>query len=347
MDLTKYHQKCLTGITNLGNTCFLNSSMQVINHTYELNDFLDSTGFNKHLQTGSVDGKMMTEWNDLRKVMWSGNGVVTPRKFVHSVRLIAQAKNRDLFTSFAQNDLPEFLLFIIDCFHNSLSRGVTMRVSGNAKNESDIMAIKCYDTLKTVYAKEYSEIMDMFYGIYVSEILSVDGTISHTMKPEQFFMLDIPIVSNNNTQLNSLYDCINHYTLPEQMVGENAWFNEKTNKKEDVMKRLSFWNFPKILVIALKRFSADGLHKNASIIDFPINNLDLSTYVKGYQPQTHIYDLYGICNHLGGTTNGHYTSFVKTANGIWMHFDDDRMEIINNEPALITSNAYCLFYRKK
>ena len=347
MDRTKYHQKGLTGIANLGNTCFLNSSMQVINHTYELNDFLDSPGFNKHVHTGSADGTMMTEWNDLRKVMWSGNGVVTPRKFVHCVRQIAQAKNRDLFTGFAQNDLPEFLLFIIDCFHNSLSRGVTMRISGNAKNGRDIMAIKCYDTLKTVYAKEYSEIMDLFYGIYVSEILSADGTISHTMKPEQFFMLDIPIVSNNNTQLNSLYDCINHYTLPEQMVGENAWFNEKTNQKEDVMKRLSFWNFPKILVIALKRFSADGCHKNASIIDFPINNLDLSPYVKGYQPHTHTYDLYGICNHLGGTSGGHYTSFVKTADGVWMHFDDERMETINNETALITSNAYCLFYRKK
>jgi ubiquitin carboxyl-terminal hydrolase 8 len=347
MDLNKYYNKGLTGMANLGNTCFLNASMQVINHTYELNEFLDTPAFKKNVKVDTADGKMMTEWNDLRRVMWSGNGVVTPRKFVHSVRQIAHSKNRDLFTGFAQNDMPEFLLFIIDCLHNSLSRSVIMRISGNALNSRDVMATKCYDMLKTVYSKEYSEIMDMFYGIYVSEILTIDGKLSHTMKPEHFFMLDVPIVSNDGLLLTNLHDCINHYTLPEQMVGENAWFNEKTNKKEDVMKRLSFWNFPKILVIVLKRFSADGQHKNTSPIDFPIHNLDLSSYVRGYQPQSYIYDLYGICNHLGGTSGGHYTSFVKTAADVWIHFDDERTEVIENETALITPNAYCLFYRKK
>ena len=50
MDLSKYYNKGMTGIANMGNTCFLNSSMQVINHTYELNEFLDTPTFAKNLK---------------------------------------------------------------------------------------------------------------------------------------------------------------------------------------------------------------------------------------------------------------------------------------------------------
>jgi len=36
----KYSNRGLTGLANVGNTCYLNSCMQVLSHTYELNDFL-------------------------------------------------------------------------------------------------------------------------------------------------------------------------------------------------------------------------------------------------------------------------------------------------------------------
>ena len=41
MNLSKYKGKGLIGLENIGNTCFLNSCMQVLNNTYELNHFLD------------------------------------------------------------------------------------------------------------------------------------------------------------------------------------------------------------------------------------------------------------------------------------------------------------------
>mgnify|MGYP001409104006 CR=1 FL=1 len=42
--------------------------------------------------------------------------------------------------------------------------------------------------------------------------------------------------------------------------------------------------------------------------------LDLSKYVLGYGKGDNKYELYGICNHSGGTMGGHYTSYVKNAN---------------------------------
>jgi ubiquitin carboxyl-terminal hydrolase 8 len=264
MDLSKYKDKGKIGLENLGNTCFLNACMQVLNNTYELNGFLDSEKYKQNFKESLPDSNILTEWNDLRQVMWSGNGIVSPNKFVHNVHKIAAIKKRDIFTGWAQNDMPEFLLFFMDCMHNSISRSVNMKISGNPENKLDLMAIKCYDMLKSIYAKEYSEIMDMFYGIYVSEIISITTSEKHVIKPESFFILDLPILEPGRLATN-LYECMDIYVKPEILEGDNAWFNEKTGQKEDIKKQISFWNFPKILVITLK----PPVPVNIVILPFP------------------------------------------------------------------------------
>jgi len=344
MDFNKYYKKGYTGIDNLGNTCFLNSCLQVLNHTYELNEVLDKKRGNQ-LRSDLPDTNILKEWNDLRKVMWSGNGVVTPNKFVHNVHQIAKIKNKEIFTGWAQNDMPEFLLFMIDCIHNSLSRSITMKISGNTENKVDETAVQCYKMLQNVYSKEYSEIMELFFGIYMTELISKDEKITHVVKPESFFILDLPILDETRMATN-LYECFDLFSKTECLEGDNAWFNEKTSKKEDIIKRVSFWNFPKVLVISLKRFSPDGTRKLNNLINFPLENLDLSKYVRGYNASTYKYNLYGICNHMGGVMGGHYTAFVKHAENKWIHFNDTNVEIVTDPNSIVTPLAYCLFYRK-
>jgi ubiquitin C-terminal hydrolase len=291
------------------------------------------------------DAIITSEWKDLCYVMWSGNGVVSPNKFVFNVHRIAEIKKKDIFTGFAQNDMPEFLLFMMDCMHNSLSRPVNMRINGKTENDVDEMAIQCYDMLKDTYSREYSEIMEIFYGVYVSEIVSADGLIKHAMKPESYFMLDLPILDGDRLATN-LYECFDMFSKEEIMENENAWFNEKTGQKENIIKKISFWNFPKVLVIALKRFTPDGQYKINQSIDFP-ESLDLSRYVRGYNAASFEYDLYGVCNHMGGPTGGHYTSFVKNAENKWIHYNDRSVESVGVFGEIVTPLAYCLFYRQK
>lgn len=341
--MSKYDKKGYTGIDNLGNTCFLNSCLQVLNHTYELNEILNAK--QKIAKTDIPDASILHEWNDLRGVMWSGNGIVSPNKFVHNVHEIAKLKNKEIFTGWTQNDMPEFLLFMIDCMHNSYSRSINMKINGRKENQVDEMAVRCYDMLKSIYSKEYSEIMDLFYGIYISEIISKDGKKQLAVKPEHYFILDLPIFYGD-TLAKNIYDCFDMYSKSEIMEGENAWFNEKTGQKEDIKKQIVFWNFPKILVISLKRFSPDGTQKLNAMIDFPFD-LDLSTYVKGYNASSFQYELYGICNHMGGVMGGHYTAFAKHADNTWIHFNDNSVEVVDDATKIITPLAYCLFYRKK
>ena len=342
MDLTKYHDRGFTGLVNLGNTCFLNSCVQVLNHTYELHEFLNSPNYKKHMNMQLPDSTIIVEWNDLRNVMWANNAIVSPNKFVLNVQQVAAKKGRELFTGWAQNDMPEFLLFLIECMHNSIARSMVMKIRGISQNNTDQLAMKCYGMLKEVYEKEYSEIMDLFYGIYVSQIVSMDGRITHTVKPESFFILDLPIPQKPDKI--SIYDCLDYFTTSETMTGDNAWYNEKTKSKEDIQKTMTFWNFPKILVITLKRFSPDGRHKMMNLIDFPLENLDLSTYVQGYNPRQYVYDLFGVCNHIGGVMGGHYTAFAKNSKNEWIHYNDSKVTPTNT---IITPMAYCLFYRKK
>jgi ubiquitin C-terminal hydrolase len=343
MNINNYKDKGLSGLANLGNTCFINSCMQILSHTYELNYFLEQETYKKKLNN-KYDSVLLVEWDNLRKLLWNNNCVVSPLKFIETIQKIAKLKDMLLFTGYSQNDLPEFLLFIIDCFHNSLSREINVTICGKPENETDKIAIKCFEMIKNMYSKDYSEIWNLFYAVHISEITSLETGDRIQITPEPYFMIDLPIPSNNKSP--TLIDCFNLYVEGEILEGDNAWFNEEKKVKENIKKKIIFWSFPNILVIDFKRFNSKN-KKNQILIRFPIENLDLSSYIVGYKKNTYQYDLYGICNHSGSVLGGHYTSYVKNANNKWYHFNDTSITEISNTENIITEKAYCLFYRKK
>jgi len=44
---------------------------------------------------------------------------------------------------------------------------------------------------------------------------------------------------------------------------------------------------------------------------------------------------------------GHYTAYVKNANGKWYHFNDTSVAEVGLTESIISPKAYVLFYRKK
>jgi len=335
--------KGLNGLANLGNTCFLNSCLQILSHTYELNRFLDLKTYKNRLNK-KPDSALLLEWDNLRQILWTENNVVNPIRFVKILHKVAEIKGYDDFTGWNQNDVSELLIFLIDCFHNALSREVDMVITGKPQNEKDIMALKCYETTKQMYSKDYSEIWNLFYGFQISHIISLNSGETLSSKPEPYFILNLPIPDNNKSP--TLLDCFDLYVRGEILEGDNAYLNEKTGNKEAVRKYISFWSLPNILVIDIKRFATNN-RKLQQLVTFPLENLDLSSYVTGYNNNLYIYDLYGVCNHSGGLMGGHYTSFVKNSNGKWYHFNDTSVSEVGINEQIITPKAYCFFYRKK
>ena len=340
MDTTKFQNYGLSGLSNLGNTCFINSCIQILSHTYELDHFLDNESYKTKLKN-KYDSALLVEWDNLRKLLWKENCIISPGKFLKTIQKVAELKGIEIFTGYSQNDVSEFLLFLIDCFHNSLSRGVKMTISGNPENEKDELAIKCFEMVKTTYSKDYSEIWNLFYAVHVSEISRIDNGKVLSTRPEPFFMIDLPIPHDNKQP--TLIDCFNHYVDGE--IIEN-YKDENTNEFVNIRKRILFWSFPNILAIDLKRFN-NRAQKNQSYVNFPIDDLDLSQYVIGYKKEIYKYELYGVCNHSGSTMGGHYTSYVKNANGKWYHFNDTSVSEVGLVNTIISPKAYVLFYRKK
>jgi|TARA_B110000259_G_scaffold70026_1_gene82559 ubiquitin carboxyl-terminal hydrolase 8 len=339
-DFDEYKDKGLTGLANVGNTCYLNSCMQVLSHTYELNDFLNEKSYKNKINR-KPESVLLVEWDKLREMMWSTNCTIAPHGFVQSVQQVAILKNRDIFSGYNQNDIQEFLIFIIDCFHGALSREVDMQITGDVKNNTDKMAKLCYEMMDNMYTKEYSEMLDIFYGIHISRISSLDGEILSD-RPEPFSILSLPMPDKNTL---SLFDCMDEYCKQEDLFGEDAWMNDKTNEKEDVRRGIIFWSLPEVLIVDLKRWNERG-DKNNKMVDVPHSSVDLTKYVHGYNKESYVYDLFGVCNHSGVSAGGHYHAIIRNANGKWYSFNDTQVNEVP-ETEIISSSTYCFFYRKK
>jgi ubiquitin C-terminal hydrolase len=192
----QYADKGLIGLANLGNTCFLHTVVQCLSHTYELNDFLNKKEYRKKLNP-VPETILLIEWDKLRELIWSGendnSNFIVPRSFTSNVRDVAKIKKRDLFTGFAQNDAPEFLYFLINSFHEAIKRQVTIKIVGDVETPTDGLALKCFEMFQKIYSEEYSELLDVFYGIHISRITDTQNKVlSEICEPYFSLSLQIP-----------------------------------------------------------------------------------------------------------------------------------------------------------
>ncbi|CAL9778577.1 unnamed protein product [Musa acuminata subsp. burmannicoides] len=147
----------------------------------------------------------------------------------------------------------------------------------------------------------------------------------------------------------TLYACLEAFLKEEPLGPEDMWFCPSCKKPQQASKKLDLWRLPEVLVIHLKRFSYSRYMKNKleTLVDFPIHDLDLSTYIAGMPEQaSNNYRLYAVSNHYGNMGGGHYTAYVyDERENCWYDFDDRSVSPIAEE-SIKTSAAYVLFYRR-
>ncbi len=130
------------------------------------------------------------------------------------------------------------------------------------------------------------------------------------------------------------------------MEENNEWYCPECKSHQKATKKMEIYKAPHILIIHLKRFRNQS--KIDSLVDFPINDLDISEFVISNEENLPLkYELFAIANHHGSMGFGHYISYAKNPiDNYWYEFDDSHVSK-KSESQLITNSAYVLFYRRK
>lgn len=329
----------LSTLSNLGNTCFLNSVVQCLHHTPNLYNILKTNIRDKT----NEDTLLTNEWLNLCDILENNSHVIAPKRFLKVVQYVATKKNMEDFMGYHQNDASEFILFLFDSFHNALKRSVKINIqNGEDRNKENVLTEMCCTMFEQTYKDNYSEIISEFYGIQIHRVFGTNMNELHN-NPESFFILNLPIPNKHDVTLN---DCFDLYTSVDELEGENQYYNEATRQKQDARKQIQLFSIPNILIVCIKRFN-NYLEKNNIHIDIPIESFDLTPYtMKRNDNKKYIYDLYAVCNHQGSVIGGHYTSMVKK-DQYWYDLNDSECSQIKDISSKLSKNAYCLLYRKK
>jgi ubiquitin C-terminal hydrolase len=309
--------QCLTGLFNLGNTCYINSSIQALYATQQFRDYILSHR-NKgplHYAVSQLFKMMATDRKERQ---------ISPLEFINKFRQF-----KPQFKVGEQQDSQEFLRFIIDGIHEEVNDAKPKRSKRIAKPEpkTAVDAWKLY-----LNYTDDSFLVKLFVGQLTSVIKCTDCQ-NQSYCWDTFWDISVSLPKGDNEC--DIIDCIKEYTAEEVLDSDSMPNCSNCGQKTKSTKSLKFEKCPLILIIQLKKFGNDGhkISKNVKINDeILINN---EKYV-----------LYACVCHLGTTCwGGHYNSFCKSNSEKWFFFDDESVSFDKYFATDHLNDAYILFYR--
>uniref|UniRef100_A0A8C2YY69 Ubiquitin carboxyl-terminal hydrolase 8 n=1 Tax=Cyclopterus lumpus TaxID=8103 RepID=A0A8C2YY69_CYCLU len=329
----------LTGLRNLGNTCYMNSILQCLCNTPAMAEYFNNNYYMEDINRYNIlghKGEVAEEFGVIMKALWAGlYKCISPRDFKITI-----GKINDQFAGCEQQDSQELLLFLMDGLHEDLNKADNRK--RYKEEENDHMDDQAAADLAWSKHKLLNEsiIVALFQGQFKS---TVQCLTCHRMSRtfETFMYLSLPLTLNR-----CIKDCLRLFSKEEKLTDNNKVFCRHCKAHRDSTKKLEIWKVPPIVLVHLKRFSYEGRWKQKlqTAVDFSLDTLDLTQYVIGPKQTVKKYCLYGVSNHYGGLDGGHYTAYCKNAlKQRWYKFDDHEVTDISTA-SVKSSAAYILFY---
>ncbi|XP_065549760.1 ubiquitin carboxyl-terminal hydrolase 36-like isoform X2 [Lathamus discolor] len=297
------------GLRNLGNTCFLNSTVQCLTYTPPLANYLLSKEHRCTSDHGSFCMICIMQ-NHVAQAFANSGNVIKPVAFVRDLKKIAGHMRFG-----QQEDAHEFLRYTIDAMQQSCLSGCTR--------------LDCETQATTLVHR-------IFGGYLRSRVKCLScKSVSDTYDPFLDLALEI-------WQAKDLREALELFVKPDLLDEENPYLCAGCNNRVSATKRFSIHRASNVLTLSLKRFFCGG-QKITKAVPYP-EFLDIRPYMSENKGDPVMYGLYAVLVHSGYSCHaGHYYCYVKASNGQWYHMNDS-MVCCSNVNVVLNQEAYLLFY---
>lgn len=343
------------GLTNLGNTCFMNSALQLLAATVHRHGPLKSTSTSPiwnslihHLEQIYSNDSNRSSKKGKASSQYSSSSVVNPREFLS----LLSGKQKK-FASMQQQDAHDFLRLLF----NSVPEAPQNELFAG-KFVSRVVCEKC---------RKVSDTIEPFLDISLSLESPSNNDISLRMS-------HLSIEDSKEDENINLISLLKHWNKKIVLEGENGYYCESCSPQDSSILQsatLQFFldpsNLPPFLIFHLQRFKtrisvAKGkgkksngmcveIEKNHETVAFPFNLSIPSECALTESPSNATYQLYGYIIHEGSSTScGHYTAVVSPSSSAdrWYYISDSHVKEISKSRAL-DGESYCpylLFYQR-
>ena len=316
------------GLINLGNSCYMNSVLQVLAHTDDFKEYFLKNNFHKEQKPLSFALK-----NFLKEYLENKDNNYFALRELHNAikkQYKTQSTSEMKFANGYQHDPEEFLSMFLDSLKlenkkwNNIFKGeeTILDTCKNCKDES----------------RKENEIIFWCLGIKDDDLEKIE---SHEMEEDCCNCCDCCCVYYK-TALEKLLD--NYYTKEEEIEVNCGSCNNNTNRRRTT--KISF--LPKYLILQLEIYDYHSV-----FIKIP-KELNLEKYCTEQKKVNFDYTLYGIVRHHGNMLGGHYTAAIKEGND-WYICDDKTVKKVINPSLddgicsrrLSPPGTYLLFYKGK
>ncbi|KAM6387377.1 ubiquitin carboxyl-terminal hydrolase 4 isoform 2-T2 [Pluvialis apricaria] len=217
-DSASLSQPGLCGLSNLGNTCFMNSALQCLSNTPPLTDYFLEDKYEAEINQNNplgMRGEIAEAYAELIKQIWSGRqSHVAPRMFKTQVGRFAPQ-----FSGYQQQDSQELLAFLLDGLHEDLNRVKKKPYlelkDANGRPDSEV-AKEAWENHRL---RNDSIIVDIFHGLFKSTLVCPKcSKVSVTFDPFCYLTLPLPLRRDRLMEVTLVYADPQHRPVQYRVV---------------------------------------------------------------------------------------------------------------------------------